>query len=435
MARVPTASPTTAPQQGPTVFQDVRATPDAFGAQIGRAQESSGAQLSQFANDQIDREIAKQIQRNDTENKTLLNEFNQGLSAIEQEYKDLKGMDAVEKEQEFTIRIQELKEELRGTASNDKILEMFDLASSTYEVNSQERIQNRARIQGDEAQKNANAAYLENSLERAAEFSDNDEYLAVAISDAEVVARSEAERQGATEVEINEAGESARSEAWRRAIEANIAKRKTSLAQDMFNNASEQGFLEGPDIVDLQKMLNDQIDLDIAFLTSDKIINDNTDNKGRINKKGVLSALKKIKDSRIRKDATIQARQAMNDQAAAEAEQVQKSAGELSAFIAQGGSKAEWVSQNPNEWALIQENPDMLRAIQAHEVSQANEQEHVLTNDGTLFREFFFMVDEDIIAAISSISRRPRTGRWSTPSRMHRATRFVPSGRAIRRPV
>jgi len=262
--------PTVAPTVGPTVFQNIQASPDAFGAAQGRGQVATGQQLQQFGGQLIDEAARRQVLDNDREIKLAVIEHKKQLLAIKNEFDQLKGEAAVDAEPEFQSRLAGLQGEISSSLSNSKAVDDFMLNSALDQINFADNLSRTATVQREFAQTTASATLVqeENNV-IIANFFDDDQ-VATSIARIGVEARAEMERLGGSEDDIELAGEQSESNAVRGSIIAALAARNTSRAQEIFSGEFGR-LLKGKDRIDVDKMISSAIDLEFAQEQADVV--------------------------------------------------------------------------------------------------------------------------------------------------------------------
>lgn len=125
---------TVAPQtSSPDNYLSVRATPDAFGAQVGEATQRLGATVQQAAANQMDVQIAKQKLFNDAAVANKETELNSQFGDINGWYKSLENQEAVAAYPEAQKRLQKVRQDLRTQLPNDAARRSFDLIAARTE--------------------------------------------------------------------------------------------------------------------------------------------------------------------------------------------------------------------------------------------------------------------------------------------------------------
>ncbi len=258
MAKVPTVQgPTVSPTIGPTVFQNFSSTPEAFGAPQGRAQAQAGQVAQQIGEQIVEEQRQFQIQDNNRENQRAQNRLNQELSAIEQEYKDLRGEDAVSQLQAFQERMVETRTNIQSELSNTKVIEMFEMDSAGASLGGDNRMQNHQRVQRDNAADAADVATAAEGIDRAINaFEDVDE-IELASEQARIAKENTASRKGLDDATIKSEGEFAASKVALGGILAAISDGNVEYADELFNRfTTGNEILDGEDRLKAQKAIN-----------------------------------------------------------------------------------------------------------------------------------------------------------------------------------
>ena len=259
MAKVPTSVPTVDPTLGPTVFQNIQASPDAFGAAQGRAAAQIGAQTQQFAGQQLDIAARNQIQDNIRENKLAQIRLNTELSAIEQEYKNLNGEDAVKRLDEFRARSEEAKVVIALELSNEKVAEMFGFDSAGASLGTSERMQNHQRTQRDVAEFAADQAAINEGNDRAINAFEDVEEVDLASEQVRISAETKALRDGFSDAVAKSKGEEAAGKAVLGSIQAAVAANNLTHAETLFERYTSSKVLEGEDKIKARLLINSAI--------------------------------------------------------------------------------------------------------------------------------------------------------------------------------
>ena len=251
MPKVPSVAPTV----GPTVFQNIQTSPAAFGVGTGAA----GQQLQQFGGALIDQATRDQEQDNIRENKLAQIELNKQLSAIEQEYKDLNGEDAVSRLEEFQIRMVETQDVIAGGLSNERVAEMFGLDSAGASLGVDNRMQNHQRTQRDVAESAASAAIVNEANDRAIDTYEDLVEVSLAAEQARIGASDKAIIDGFGQKAADSLGAEAAGKAVLGSIQSAVADGNLGQATTLFDEFTEADILEGEDKIVARKTINSAI--------------------------------------------------------------------------------------------------------------------------------------------------------------------------------
>ncbi len=130
MAQVPYSPLSTVEPSTPAAYQRVEASPDAFGAGIGRAEQQLGGQIERSAD--IINIAARDFQKRQDDidvDAAYANQFSPAFRDLYQKYYSLQGKDAVDGMPTFLNQMQELRTQSRDALPNDRQKHLFDQLS------------------------------------------------------------------------------------------------------------------------------------------------------------------------------------------------------------------------------------------------------------------------------------------------------------------
>ncbi len=370
MAKVPSPPNRIDPTLGPTVFQNLQSSPDAFGAAQGRALQSAGTAAQQFGGQLVEQERLKQIADNKRAVKQASVDHKKRLIEIKNEFDQLKGEAAVDAEEDFRLRIVELREEISSSITNSVVLDDFLLESALDETNSLDNLNRSANREAEFAEQVATATVIEeeNNLITANFF--DDDQVALSIARIGVEARAEAIRVGLSEDDIELAGQRAESNAVKISVIAALAARQTSRAQQIFNGEFGRS-LQGQDLIDVERMVSSAADLEFAQEQADVVASLARRPDGTIDLRIANGLLNETLKGQQLEDAKIELNKLIVESEAVKEQRLETAETSLDAHLSQGGTLSEWTSQNPEAYEELQGDSNRMKRIQAHRKAQA----------------------------------------------------------------
>ena len=416
MAKVPTAASLGTVQEtlGPTVFQNVSATPAAFGSDIGAAQAKQGQVLAGLGAEFGDLAETMQAEDNDREieaAKTALQEkinnigFGDGTPTNPGFY-GMNGETALNADASTRDAIRQAQGEIGSGLSNPLVQQRFAALSASMITNEYTRISRHTIAQRKVASAATAKAVHDEALDTAALNFSDDSIVMDAIDRAGESKAFEMAELGLGPEAISSAMEAARSNVARAAIIAAIKGKQITRAQELFDAFSAvdpetgEATLDGRAIPELTAMLSEQTDIAAAQVAVDVIVSQTTHPlTGQIDKKEAFAAVRALPSGTVRDNAENELRQRITDNKAIIQQETDDAVGELAQHISQGGDKAEWTFDNPGRWANIQRDPAAMDTINKHIRNRADGREHVQLGDDDVFEKFYFMDDAQIIVA------------------------------------
>lgn len=164
---VPTVAPSTA---SPSNYLTNRASPNAFGAQIGQSLQQVGAGINKAADASFNIAIKKQGLLNESYVADAETKMNTQYGEIDGWYKSLKGQAAIQAHDEAVRKVTEVRQNIRKTLPNDAARRSFDLISARSEGFVLREYGNYAGSQLKVATTGANTALRENLVDQTSRY-------------------------------------------------------------------------------------------------------------------------------------------------------------------------------------------------------------------------------------------------------------------------
>ena len=142
MAKVPSPPSGISPALGPTVFQNLQSSPDAFGAAQGRALQSAGTAAQQFGNQIFKEQLKKandRLERRSKQRQIELLEFSRQQQV---KWKSLQGEDAVEADENFRVEFRNKITEMADQLENKQEIDDFAILAPIIQTREFEKMDN-----------------------------------------------------------------------------------------------------------------------------------------------------------------------------------------------------------------------------------------------------------------------------------------------------
>lgn len=410
MARVPTADPIAiTPQIGPTVFDPTRASPDAFGAAEGRAQQAIGQQLSQLGGQIIEQERQFQIQDNERELKDALNSLDQqsnliwsgdghtehGHQSQNPGFRNLQGVSANEVHEQTRDSLLSIQGEISQGLSSDHLRRLFAASSAKPITRSLTLYADHNNDQRRVASEATSQARSDQARQNAIVHFNDDEVIAENI----LVAQDEAFKSNVNKLGQEaaiEMGEVAASSVVKAAIVSALSAQQTGRAQELFTDL--ESTLQGNDLIKTRNMISSAIDLEFAQEQADVVVVLSRKEDGTIDIEKAIGLLREtpgLKGKQLQ-DSITELSKRIAEAETFKIQRLNDAESNLDQHLAQGGTLSEWTSQNPDLWEEIQGDSARANRIQAYREGQASLQLFAGVSDGITWRRMVTMNSEDL---------------------------------------
>jgi len=114
---------------------ETHATPEAFGGQIGQAEQQAGKTGEQLGKDATEIAIIQQGKINETMSTNAETKYMSQLAKMSGDYRQKEGLDAVSGLSDYTNNVAALRQQIRGTLPEGPVQRSFDALSQRHEAN------------------------------------------------------------------------------------------------------------------------------------------------------------------------------------------------------------------------------------------------------------------------------------------------------------
>lgn len=265
-AAVPSVMPSSS---SGTPYQSTSASPDAFGAQVGVAQQRLGAQVEQASNvlarhaekmqDDVNASIAKDL-------------FLQGdveVGKLTVDYNSLEGLNRVNAYPQYVKDIEEVRTRLKADAPNSAVARQFDQDFARrvgYSIVDGARL---AATANKQYQNQTNSAVRENTLSHIAANAQDDRRFENELKIGLETFQKDDEYRGASPEVREQRDRTYVTAAWATRLQS-VAKTDPLRARELLNSNKDK--LDGGKVLQLQDTINQQIINTDTRVSSDKII-------------------------------------------------------------------------------------------------------------------------------------------------------------------
>lgn len=234
------------------------ATPQAFGAGVGRSISGIGSELEQAGDRVYNRALAFQNLDNRNEADRLMSQFTEAADLERVDYQSKEGNNSKEALLPYYQRISDLRESFRKQASNAKVENLFNGESRGLEVRLKTSGATHAAAEFKKYQGQVSAANIKSIQDQVMMFPNDDILFEQSIQKLQGVIAGDAELHGLSKEVADQNFYDARS-ALTAARTAAMAKKDAKAGEAMFQKYTANGFIRGEKIGPTEERVRHQM--------------------------------------------------------------------------------------------------------------------------------------------------------------------------------
>lgn len=236
--RLPTVEPSLAGLGQVGVEQNIRANPDAFGADIAKAYGEAGRQTEQGADRLARQAVAMQVDQNETIAKDADIDFQTKLIKLQFDpqtgFQTLQGKAAVDAYPKIYQAVKDEYTNARAALPNDSVRKMFDQVAVRRSLYAMESMASHTAQQNKQWQVNTATSWIQNQIDASAAYWNDDVKFQQTLGSVQAGARQLGDLKGADEESIKALTTHYTSAAWMARLRA-VSATDAATAREMFD--------------------------------------------------------------------------------------------------------------------------------------------------------------------------------------------------------